>query len=37
MTTIDAIAKEYPLHWCAWNDNHIELQELLKDEKVNVR
>lgn len=36
MTSIDAIAKEFPLHWCIWNDNHIELQDLLKDEKVLV-
>lgn len=35
MTSIDAIAEEFPLHWCVWNDNHIELQDLLKDEKVN--
>ncbi|XP_031622271.1 ankyrin repeat domain-containing protein 13D isoform X2 [Contarinia nasturtii] len=30
MTTIEKIQSEYPLHWAVWNDDHKELQELLK-------
>lgn len=30
MTSIERIRAEYPLHWCVWNDDHKELQDLLK-------
>ncbi|XP_055319347.1 ankyrin repeat domain-containing protein 13D isoform X2 [Sitodiplosis mosellana] len=33
MTTIEKIQSEYPLHWAVWNDDHKELQELLKTNK----
>lgn len=36
MTTIDKIRAEYPLHWCVWNDDHKELQELLKSNEVRI-
>lgn len=34
MISIDEIPRKYPLHWCVWNDNYQELQQLLKSEKV---
>lgn len=35
MTTIEKIQAEYPLHWAIWNDDHKELQELLKTNEVS--
>lgn len=35
MVNIEAIEREYPLHLCVWNDNHQELQSLLKSDKVS--
>lgn len=37
MTTIEKIQSEYPLHWAVWNDDHKELQELLKTNKVSAK
>lgn len=34
MISIDEISRKWPLHWCVWNDNYQELQQLLKSEKV---
>lgn len=35
MTTIEKIKSEYPLHWAVWNDDHKELQALLKTNQVS--
>lgn len=37
MTTIEKIQSEYPLHWAVWNDDHKELQELIKTKKVSMQ
>lgn len=36
MTTIENIRTEYPLHWAVWNDDHKELQDLLKTNQVSA-
>lgn len=36
MTTIEKIQSEYPLHWAVWNDDHKELQDLIKTKKVST-
>lgn len=36
MTTIEKIQSEYPLHWAVWNDDHKELQDLIKTKKVSM-
>lgn len=35
MTTLKYIQSEYPLHWAVWNDDHKELQELIKSNQVS--
>lgn len=35
MTTLKYIQSEYPLHWAVWNDDHKELQELIKTNEVS--
>lgn len=35
MTTIEKIQSEYPLHWAVWNDDHKELQDLIKTNQVS--
>lgn len=37
MISIEQIRKEYPLHLAVWNDEHKELQELLKTNEVSVK
>lgn len=34
MSTLKYIQSEYPLHWAVWNDDHKELQELIKTNQV---
>lgn len=34
MSTLKYIQSEYPLHWAVWNDDHKELQELIKSNQV---
>lgn len=36
MTSIEKIQSEYPLHWAVWNDDHKELQDLIKTKKVSL-
>lgn len=36
MTSIEQIQSEYPLHWAVWNDDHKELQDLIKTNKVSA-
>lgn len=35
MTSIEKIQSEYPLHLAVWNDDHKELQDLIKTKKVS--
>lgn len=36
MASIEKIQSEYPLHWAIWNDDHKELQDLIKTKKVSL-
>lgn len=36
MTNLESIKRDFPLHWLVWNNDYVELQELLKDKEVSV-
>lgn len=37
MASIEKIQSEYPLHWAVWNDDHKELQDLIKTKHVSAQ